>query len=144
MIRRLLAGALLLAAAAVQADELGRLFFTPERRAALDRQRRLNLPDSQPMAEGETLSVGGVVQRSSGRRTTWVNGMAQHDDAGAGGVRVETDPRDPSRTRVTAGEEPPAQLRVGETINRRTRETASGVGTGTIVTPSSASARKTP
>lgn len=51
---------------------LGRLFFTPEQRSALEQQRR------HPAAAGEAkgLSLDGQVLRSSGRNTLWVNGQA--------------------------------------------------------------------
>ena len=129
----LLAGLLTVAAAAppAAAEELGRLFFTPERRTALDRQRQLNIREAQPVIEGATLSVSGVVQRSSGKTTTWVNNAPQDEKEGTG-VRVEVDRANPGRTVVTAGEEEPTRLNVGETINRSTRETTTGVGAGRI------------
>lgn len=128
----LLAAALLLTAAPAAAEELGKLFLTPERRAALERQRQLNIRESQPVIEGETLTVSGVVKRSSGKSTTWVNGTPQDDMNAATGVRVEIDRTNPAKTTVVAGEESPASLKVGEAINRATRETTSGVGDGRI------------
>jgi len=134
-----LAALLALPAGGAAAEGLGRLFFTPERRAALERQRQFNLPETRQVVEGETLSVSGVVQRSSGKRTAWVNGNPQHDDAPGSGVRVEVDAHNPAQTRVSAGDEAPAPIKVGEAINRATRETSSGVGEGRIVVKGSAS-----
>ena len=59
-----------------QPEPLGRLFFTPQQRAALDRQRQLNLSalDNEP---GQTLN--GEVRRSSGRSTRWINGEPNWD-----------------------------------------------------------------
>ena len=128
----LLAAALLLPVAPAAAEELGKLFLTPERRAALERQRQLNIRESQPVIEGATLTVTGVVKRSSGKSTTWVNGTPQDDMNAATGVRVEIDRTNPAKTTVVAGEESPASLKVGEAINRATRETTSGVGDGSI------------
>lgn len=129
----LLAGLLTVAAAAppAAAEELGRLFFTPERRTALDRQRQLNIREAQPVIEGATLSVSGVVQRSSGKTTAWVNNTPQ-DESSEGAVRVQVDRANPASATVAAGEESPARLKVGEAINRATRETTSGVGEGRI------------
>jgi hypothetical protein len=130
----LLAAGLLLSALPAAAEPLGRLFFSPERRAALERQRLLNIQEAQAQViEGATLSVNGIVQRSSGKSTAWVNGMPQHDNASATGVIVDIDKNNPARSIVVAGEEAPASLRVGESINRATRETSSGVGDGHIV-----------
>ena len=71
---RLSAGLLALAVVpAVDAGEvLGRLFFTPERRQQLDRQRELNVSDRQLPAD-PTLTIDGIVVRSSGRRTAWAD-----------------------------------------------------------------------
>lgn len=128
----LAAAILLLPAAPAAAEELGRLFFTPERRAALERQRQLNIQETQQVIEGATLTVSGVVQGSSGRTTTWVNGTQQDDRGAASGIHVEVDRANPGRTKVVAGEESPASLKVGEAINRATRETTTGVGEGRI------------
>ncbi len=128
----LAACALLVTTHPAAAEELGRLFFTPERRAALERQRQFNIRETQQVVEGATLSVTGVVQRSSGKTTAWVNGAPQDDKNASTGVRVEIDRSNPARTTVVAGEESPASLKVGEAINRATRETTSGVGDGRI------------
>jgi hypothetical protein len=139
----LLAAGMLFAAMPAAAEPLGRLFFSPERRAALERQRLLNIQEAQAQViEGATLSVNGIVQRSSGKSTAWVNGMPQHDNASATGVIVDIDRSNPARTTVVAGEEAPASLRVGESINRATRETSSGVDRGIIIVPASRPAAK--
>lgn len=57
--------------AAVAEETLGRLFFSPERRQQLDRQRELNVLDQQQVLVDPTLTIDGVVTRSSGRRTAW-------------------------------------------------------------------------
>lgn len=128
-----LAAGLVFTALPASAEPLGRLFLTPERRAALERQRQLNIQETQQVIEGATLSVSGVVKRSSGKTTTWVNGTPQDDSSSATGVHVEIDRANPARTTVVAGEESPASLKVGESINRATRETTSGVGDGRII-----------
>ena len=66
-----------------QTQELGRLFFTPEKRAALDRQRQLNLSQNrETLSENTPLTLNGIVRRSSGRGTNWVNGSAMEDSTG--------------------------------------------------------------
>ena len=68
-------------AAALAEDNLDRLFFTPERRQAMDRQRQLNpLGTAEPAnQETPTLTINGVVTRSSGKRTVWINGEIKND-----------------------------------------------------------------
>lgn len=113
------------------APPLGRLFFTPEKRAALERQRQLNIQETQTL-EGATMSLDGVVVRSSGKRTVWINSRAQHDETAPAGVTAEVGARRPGQAVLQAGEEPPASLRVGESINRATRESSGGLAQGQI------------
>lgn len=60
--------------ASVSAAELGRLFFTPEQRAefAFDQ-----LQSNTGNANSNTLKLNGIVQQQGGRRTVWINGVAQ-------------------------------------------------------------------
>lgn len=123
---------LALAATAVHAAEpLGRLFFTPERRAVLERQRQSNIQETQTL-EGATMSLEGVVVRSGGKRTVWINGRPQNENEAATGVQAAVVPGEPGRARLVAGEETPADLRVGESINRATRELNNGIEGGRI------------
>ncbi len=63
--------AMLVPAFAAEAQELGRLFFTPERRAAMERQRTQNVEEARTL-QGTTMSLDGVVYRSSGKATVWI------------------------------------------------------------------------
>jgi hypothetical protein len=114
------------------AGPLGRLFFTPERRAALERQRQLNIQETRTL-EGSTVSLDGIVTRSSGKTTVWVNQRPQDENAAGTGVTTAVSPKDPTRALVTPGEEPSASLKVGESINRATREKASRLDGGSVV-----------
>jgi hypothetical protein len=124
-------GIVLAAAGSAWAEPLGRLFLTPERRAALERQRQLNIQEVQTI-EGSTVTVDGVVTRSSGRSTVWVNQRPQNENTLGTGVTTIVSPRNPGRVTVTPGEESPASLKVGESINRGTREKTDALGDGHI------------
>lgn len=114
---------------------LGRLFFTPEKRIALERQRLSNIQEAQSL-EGATMSLDGVVQRSSGKSTVWINGRSQDErDAARTGVTVRLAPKDPGRAQLAPGEDSPTQLKVGEAINRATGERNDRLGGGTVATP---------
>lgn len=53
-------------------DRLGRLFFTPEQRAALAR------PSPQaPGGPATAVHINGVVRPRAGPGTVWINGVAQ-------------------------------------------------------------------
>ena len=103
-------------------DDLGRLFFTPERRQQLDRQREMNLLDKQQAPADPTLTVDGVVTRSSGKRTAWVNGNPQHENDAWSGLTVSTRAGNPAQVLIESGDAPAARARVGETVNRSTGE----------------------
>lgn len=87
-----LACALLLVAEPVAAAELlGRLFFTPPQRASLDVARSqksrttLSAEKEEAAPVPEVVTYGGMVRRSDGKTTVWINNRAIHDkDAAAG------------------------------------------------------------
>ena len=116
-----------------QADEeLGRLFFTPERRQTLDRQRQLNIQETQGIPTDPTLTINGVVTRSSGKRTVWINGVAQNENEKPSGVAVAPNGREPGKVVVRTGDAPAAKAKVGDTVNRNTGESADLLGGGHI------------
>lgn len=66
---------LLLGASSVRAD--GRLFYTPEQRAGLEQARQHHVTEvkaTQPDSANRPLTFNGVVLRSDGRNTEWING----------------------------------------------------------------------
>lgn len=115
----LLAGMLALSCA--QAQELGRLFFTPEERAALDARRRARLPDkptAAPAAASPVTRVDGFVRRSDGPSTVWVNGAASD----------EAVPGSDARVSVPVGERARVRLKPGQTLDRGTGEVRDVLG----------------
>ena len=135
LFQRLL-GALWLAAALcppASADEtLGKLFFTPERRQALDRQRELNIQETQVIPEEPTLTINGVVTRSSGKQTTWINGVTQNENEKPTGISVSTSHKNPGKVLIQPADSPAAKASVGDTVNRNTGETTDLLGGGQI------------
>ncbi|MCL2656793.1 MAG: hypothetical protein FWD62_05115 [Betaproteobacteria bacterium] len=57
---------------------LGRLFMSQDKRAMLDAARARNLPTNN-LAEYSKLRLDGIVVRSDGRKTVWLNGTPMHD-----------------------------------------------------------------
>lgn len=123
--------AVVLGPAPVAAQELGRLFFTPEQRAALDARRAARLPDKPAAAqESPTTRVDGFVSRSSGRSTMWVDGEPLQDGAQPEGLRVQRS-RDTGKLTVTFGEQARRiEIRVGETLDRSTGDVKGVMGSG--------------
>ncbi|MBS1227880.1 MAG: hypothetical protein H6R17_1157 [Proteobacteria bacterium] len=130
--RALCAGMALIGAlgAPACAQELGRLFFTPEQRQALDRRRQLNIQERQDV-EDPTLTINGVVTRSSGKRTVWINGVAQ-SEVPSGATVITADRRDPGQVLIESAGAPAVKARVGDTINRNSGEATGLLGGGSI------------
>ena len=88
--------ALLAAANAAAAAELARMFYTPAQRATLDNARKQNIrieigndSEQQPNAAPvpQNVSVNGVIQRSDGKNTIWLNNRIVTEQQ-AGGVNA--------------------------------------------------------
>lgn len=58
-----------------QAKELGRIFFTPEQRQLLESGQLRADPENN--GSPAAVVVNGIVQKSGGKRTVWVNGIPQ-------------------------------------------------------------------
>ncbi len=112
-------------AGAAAAQELGRLFFTPQQRQELDRRREANIQESATTTVESSMTINGHVARSSGKTTTWINGVPQYDS-----VRT----RDPARITVGGSEgEPPVDLRIGQTLDKARGEVKDELGGGRII-----------
>lgn len=60
------------------AEELGRLFFTPEQRTQLDYNYAQGADSTN---NSSTLMLNGIVQKHGGKRTVWINGVPQQADS---------------------------------------------------------------
>ena len=113
-------------------ETLGRLFFTPERRQTLDRQRQFNIQEKQKIPEDPTFTIDGVVTRSSGKRTVWLNGVAQNDEETPSGISITTTRRQPGKVTIRSADNPGGGASVGDTVNRNTGESTNLIGDGKI------------
>src|SRR5882762_10757189 len=134
--KRLFAGAFLLGIATGQVaaqENLGRLFFTEQQRQDLDRRRQANIQETAVVVES-TVTVNGQVSRSSGRSTTWINGVPQTN---------ARRPHDPARVTLPGGEGTPSvSLKIGQTLDKARGEIRDPVAGGKIATPSGEGERK--
>lgn len=115
---------LLLALTPAQGAELGRLFFTPAQRAALDNARKQNIrievggDAGQPAVPvPQNISVNGLVQRSDGKSTVWLNHRAiTEQQKTSGGVNI-TPSRKDHRVKLTVPESGRSvEIKVGQTV----------------------------
>jgi hypothetical protein len=105
---------------ALAAEPLGRLFFTPDERARLDVLRRQPAP--RPTAEAApqdsapppvTVRYSGMVRRSDGRSTAWINDRPVNDAGDATGARARVDAD--GAARITLPRQGSVRLKVGQT-----------------------------
>lgn len=115
----LLALALIIAVPAGAAEPLGRLFFTPAQRAKLDAGKAITEPKKAgPTVQGpRSVTVNGIVTRSDGESTVWVNGApAGTRRPNAAPIMAKPAGEATARVRVMDSD---ARLRVGQTLDRR-------------------------
>ena len=128
--------ACLLGAVDARAQELGRLFFTPEQRAALDARRKARVPDkpaAAPQVESPITRVNGAVQRAGGKSTVWVNGEAIPENVPSTPNQAVPRATSPGRVSLPLGEGGrELDMRVGESLNRGSGEVRDVIGDGKI------------
>ena len=108
------------------AQQLGRLFFTDDQRAALDARRRARVPDkpsATPVVVSPTTRLDGFVKRSEGPSTVWVNGEPLQENVRPGERSVSV-PVGDSGARV--------ELKPGQVLDRGTGEVRDVLGDGEI------------
>jgi hypothetical protein len=110
-------------------EALGRLFYSPAERAALDKLRRdgpppPSDPDRKPAAQPEEaqLTVNGIVKASSGRSTTWINEVPQDGRKQSQGVLVAGERGNQSSVTLELESGKRVRVKPGQTVDR-----ASGV-----------------
>lgn len=116
-----------LTAAPAGAEELGRLFLTPQQRKDLDWRRQTNFVEKETVVES-LVTVNGRVTRSSGKTTTWINGVPEDDTYGS---------TDPARVAVQGGTSR-VPVKVGQTLDRSRGEVRDAVRGGEIRVPGGA------
>ena len=125
---------LLVLAPCAQAQELGRLFFTPQQRADLDARRKARVPDKPAAAVvvSPTTRLDGYVQRSQGPSTVWVNGEGLLETSPEA-PRIGATRRDDGRVSIGVGDSGArVGLRPGETLDRGSGEVRDVIGDGEI------------
>ena len=117
----------LAAGPAAAQENLGRLFYTEQQRQDLDRRRQANIQAGAVVVDSFA-TVNGQVSRSSGRSTTWINGVPQ-DNA--------RKPLDPARVTLPGGQGAPSvSLKIGQTLDKVRGEIIDPATGGKITTPS--------
>lgn len=107
---------LIIPAAGMAAEPLGRLFFSPAQRNVLDSGKVLT--KAAPVAPApRTVHLTGVVTRSDAENTVWINGTAYHDSS-PDGVQIRTDRAAPESTAVRVpGKSTSTRVKVGQKLD---------------------------
>lgn len=82
----------LLMTGSASAEQIGRLFYTPEQRVILDSARRQKIKVEEQSEEQapEIVTLNGVVKRDDGRTTVWLNSRPVNDQQHSSGVLVRS------------------------------------------------------
>jgi len=126
--------AILLASPAL-GEDLGRLFFTPEQRAALDARRKARIPDkpSVVVVESPVTRLDGIVTRGGGKSTVWVNGEPVPEGVNPEGLRVRQRRSESGRVTVDIGEtDSQVDLKIGQSFDRATGEVRDSLDGGEV------------
>jgi hypothetical protein len=109
------------------AEPLGRLFYTPAQRAQLDtlRAQKNVAPPVQeakePAAAPEVVTYGGIVRRSDGKSTVWINNRMVNDGKPLDDISISSRRRADDRVSVSLPQVPGAvELRVGQSLDVQT------------------------
>ena len=130
-----LAGAILLASQPAVSAELGRLFFTPEQRGALDARRKARIPDKPTtvVVESPVTRLDGFVSRGGGKSTVWVNGEPVPEGSQPEGLRVQPRRSDSGKVTVNIGETGnQVDLKIGQSFDRGTGEVRDSLDGGDV------------
>jgi len=96
-------------------ERLGRVFFTPEERVKMDSppvEKHSSRKSSQKAAHFD-----GLVMRSSGHRTTWINGIPWHDGELPKGLTIDLPSENPGQAMLNIEGRP--SRKIGEARLRR-------------------------
>jgi hypothetical protein len=116
---------LLIAESAAAAEPLGRLFFTPAQRSSLDVARsqktrvtvETESTDERTAPAPEILTYGGMVRRSDGKTTIWINNRALHEKETVRGTSIVNRPRPDGSIRLQIPQSNRSvDLKVGQSV----------------------------
>ena len=123
---------LLLLAPSASAQEIGRLFFTPQQRADLDARRKARVPDKPAAAAvaSPVTRLDGYVKRSGAPSTVWINGESTTEGA-PDAPRIDRGPSGSVSIGVGEGGGR-VRMKPGESLDRGNGEVHDVLGDGEI------------
>lgn len=97
---------------------LGRLFFSPVERRQMDISRERDSLTVLESLGSEIISLNGVITRSAGSATIWINGTPRAEKLATSPLILSADGNDTACILVQAGTNPPKRHLIGTRFNR--------------------------
>ena len=113
--------------------EIGRLFYSPDERAMLDQMRNSN--GGKTASPTEQFTLNGIVRRSSGRNTTWINQLPQHENEAPQGIAVQQGPASRSSAQLLLPSGKRINLKAGQTFDATKGKVHENYDTPAALTP---------
>ena len=98
-----------------ESHKIGRLFFSPDERAMLDRLRQKS--GGSTVSATEEITLNGIVRRSSGKTTAWINQLPQHENETPQGITVRQGPASKPSTLLLLPSGRQVNLKAGQTFD---------------------------
>ena len=118
------------------AESLGRLFFSPDERAMLDRMRQKN--GGSTVSATEQVTLNGIVQRSSGKTTAWINQVPQNENETPQGIAVQQGKTSKPSALLLLPSGKQVQLKAGQTFDTTKGKIREGYEDSTAPAPKEA------
>lgn len=105
-------------AASASAEQIGRLFFSPDERAMLEQQRQKG---GVAHTAAKRITLTGLVKRSSGKTTIWINQIPQNENESPQGIAIAGKASAPQAVPLLLPSGKRVEIKAGQTY-----DTASG------------------
>ena len=119
-----------------ETHKIGRLFFSPEERAMLDRFRQKS--GSSAVSTTEQITLNGIVRRSSGKTTAWINQVPQHENEAPQGIVVQQGQTSKPAALLVLPSGRQVSLKAGQTFDTTKGKVREGYEDGIAVQPAKA------
>lgn len=119
--------------AQAESVKIGRLFYSPDERAMLDQMRNSN--GGKTASPTEQFTLNGIVRRSSGKSTTWINQLPQRENETPQGVAVQPGAASRSSAQLLLPSGKWVNLKAGQTFDATKGKTREGYQDTNAVQP---------
>jgi hypothetical protein len=119
-----------------ESHKIGRLFFSPDERAMLDRMRQKS--GGSTVTATEQVTLNGIVRRSSGKTTAWINQVPQNENETPQGIAVQQGKTSKPSALLLLPSGKQVQLKAGQTFDTTKGKIREGYEDSTAPAPQEA------